>query len=106
MEETHRTGLATSRQRRSFSSGCSNDTGGLRWSLAIGDAPCGSKEEREVSKGCGLREERLGGLRTEEREESGGTSQILTANGALVLGRATGSLAWEGGTRLQWLGRG
>jgi hypothetical protein len=69
----------------------------------IGDAPCKSEEEREVSEGCGLGEERLRGWHTEEREESGGTGQILTADGAPVLGRATGSLALEGGARLRWL---
>jgi hypothetical protein len=57
-----------------------------------------------VSEGRGLGEERLGGRRTEEREESGGTSQIPTANGAQVLGRATGRLAREGGTWLWWFG--
>jgi hypothetical protein len=72
----------------------------------IGDAPCSSEEEREVNEGRGLGEERLGGWRTEEREESGGADQIPMADGVSVLGRATGSLAREGGTRLRWLGRG
>jgi hypothetical protein len=63
----------------------------------IGDAPCRSEEEREVSEGHGLGDERLGGRHTEEREESGDTDQILTADGVPVLGRATRSLAREGG---------
>jgi hypothetical protein len=66
----------------------------------IGDAPCRSEGEREVG------EERLGGRRTEEREESGGAGQIPMDDGAPVLGRATGMLAREGGSRLWWLGRG
>jgi hypothetical protein len=32
---------------------CSDDTGGLRWSPMIGDAPCRSEGEREVSEGRG-----------------------------------------------------
>jgi hypothetical protein len=106
MEETHRSGRAMSRRRKSFSSGCSDDTGGLRWSPMIGDAPCRSEGEREVSEGRGLGEERLGGRRTKEREESGGASQIPTADGAPVPGRAMGRLDWEGSAQLRWLGRG
>jgi hypothetical protein len=41
--------------------------------------------EREVSEGCGLGEERLGGWLTEEREESGSGGQILMVDGAPVL---------------------
>jgi hypothetical protein len=59
-----------------------------------------------VSEGRGLGEGRLGGQRTEEREENGGGGQILTAAGAPVLGRATGRLVREGSARLRWLGRG
>jgi hypothetical protein len=59
-----------------------------------------------VSEGCGLGEERLGGRRTEEREESGGAGQIPMNDEALVLERATGMSAWEGGARLRWLRRG
>jgi hypothetical protein len=40
-----------------------------------------------VSGGRGLGEERLGGRRTEEREESGSAGQIQTDDGAPVLGR-------------------
>jgi hypothetical protein len=72
----------------------------------IGDTPCRSEGEREVSEGRGLGEERLGGRRTKEREESGGTGQILTADGAPVPGRAMGRLAWEGSSQLRWLGCG
>jgi hypothetical protein len=46
-----------------------------------------------LSKGHGLGEERLGGRCTEEREESGGASQIPMADGTPGLGRATGMLA-------------
>jgi hypothetical protein len=46
-----------------------------------------------VSEGRGLGEEMLGGRRTEEREESGGDGQILTDDGAVMLGKATGTLA-------------
>jgi hypothetical protein len=56
----------------------------------IGDAPCRLEGGREVSEGQGLREERLRGRRTEEREESGGADQILTADGAQVFRRAVG----------------
>jgi hypothetical protein len=59
-----------------------------------------------VSEGRGLGEERLGGRRTEEREESGGAGQILTDDGAPVLGRAMGMSALEGGAWLRWLRRG
>jgi hypothetical protein len=59
-----------------------------------------------VSEGCGLGEERLGGRRTEEREESGGAGQIPMNDEALVLERATGMSAWERGARLRWLRRG
>jgi hypothetical protein len=38
--------------------------------------------------------------------KSGGVVQIPTADGAPVLGRATGRLAWEGGVRLRWLKHG
>jgi hypothetical protein len=51
----------------------------------IGDAPYSSEDEREVSEGCGLGEERLGGWLTEEREESGSGGQILMVDGAPVL---------------------
>jgi hypothetical protein len=71
---------------------CSDDNGGLRWSPTIGDAPCRSMGEREVSEGRGLGEERLGGRSTEEREESSGADQILPDDGAPVLGRATGNI--------------
>jgi hypothetical protein len=54
--------------------------------------------EREVSEVHEFVEERLGGWRTEEREESGGADQIPTDDGVPVLGRATGMLAQEGGT--------
>jgi hypothetical protein len=59
-----------------------------------------------VSEGRGLGEERLGGWRTEEREESGGADQIPTDDGAPVLGRAMGMSPREGGAWLRWLGRG
>jgi hypothetical protein len=62
--------------------------------------------EREVSEGRGLGEERLGGRCTEERVESGGAGQIPTADGAPVLGRATGRVAQEDGMWQWWLGRG
>jgi hypothetical protein len=48
------------------------------------------RREREVCEGYGLEEKRLGGWRTEEREESGSTGQILIDDGAPVLRRATG----------------
>jgi hypothetical protein len=79
---------------------CSDDPDGLWWSPTISDAPCRSEGEREVSEGHGLGEKRFEGRRIEEREESGGAGQILTADGAPVLGRATGRLAQEGGA---WL---
>jgi hypothetical protein len=47
----------------------------------------------EVSEGRGLGEEGLGGWRTKEREESGGTSQIPMDDGAVVLRRAMGTSA-------------
>jgi hypothetical protein len=72
----------------------------------ISDAPYKSEEEREVSEGRGLGEERLGGWCTEKREESRGTGQIPTVDRAPVLRRATGCLAVEGGARLWWLERG
>jgi hypothetical protein len=53
-----------------------------------------------------LGEERLGGRCTEERLESGGAGQIQTADGAPVLGRATGRVAQEDGMWQWWLGRG
>jgi hypothetical protein len=59
-----------------------------------------------VSEGRGLGEERLARRRTEEREESDGASQIPTADGAPVLGKATEMSAQEGSTWLRWLGRG
>jgi hypothetical protein len=62
--------------------------------------------EREVSEVHEFVEERLGGWRTEEREESGGADQIPTDDGVPVLGRATGMSAQEGGTRFWWLGHG
>jgi hypothetical protein len=77
-----------------------------RWSPVISDAPYKSEEEREVSEGRGLGEERLGGWRTEKREESRGTGQILMVDGASMLGRATRCLALEGGAQLWWLERG
>jgi hypothetical protein len=102
-EETHRFGLATSRQGRASAQGVLRRH---RWSPTIGNAPCRLEVEREVSEGCGLGEERLGRWCTEEREESGGAGQISPADGASVLGRATGRLAQEGGVRLRWLGSG
>jgi hypothetical protein len=84
---------------------CSDDNGGLWWSLRIGDAPCRSDGEREVSEGHGLGEERLRGRCTEEREESGGVGQIPMVDGAPVLGRATGMSAREGGVQLWGLGK-
>jgi hypothetical protein len=60
-------------------------------------------EVSEVSKGRGLGEEGLGGWCTEEREESGGTGQILMDDGAAVLGRATGPSARGSSARLRWL---
>jgi hypothetical protein len=45
----------------------------------------------EVSEGRGLGEEGLGGWRTKERDESGGTSQIPMDDGAAVLRRAMGT---------------
>jgi hypothetical protein len=43
---------------------------------------------------------------TEEREESCGASQILTPDGAPVLGRAMGMSTRGDGARLWWLGHG
>jgi hypothetical protein len=72
----------------------------------IGDAPCELEEEREVGEGCGLGEEELERWCTEGREEGGGGGQISTTDGAPVLGRATGTLAREGGAWLRCVGRG
>jgi hypothetical protein len=72
----------------------------------IGNAPCRSEGEREVSEGHGFGEERLGERHTDEREESGGADQILTDDGVPVLGRAMGMLAQEGSAWFRWLGRG
>jgi hypothetical protein len=41
-----------------------------------------------------------------KRGKSGSASQILMADGAPMLGRATKSLAQEGSARLQWFGHG
>jgi hypothetical protein len=41
-----------------------------------------------------------------KRGNSGGASQIPMADGAPVLGRATGRLAREGGAQLRWFRRG
>jgi hypothetical protein len=59
-----------------------------------------------VSEGHGLGEERLGGRRTEETKESGGTRQIPMDDGAAVLGRVTRTSARGGGTQLHWLEHG
>jgi hypothetical protein len=53
-----------------------------------------------VSEGRRFGEERLGWRRTKEREESSGADQIPMTDGAPVLGRAMGRLAWEGSARL------
>jgi hypothetical protein len=93
-------------ERRALARECSDDAGGLRWSPMIGDVPCWSEGEREVSELHGLGEERLRGRRIEEREESGCAGQIRMVDGASVLGRAMGRLAREGGAQLRWLGCG